>query len=250
MAEELRVVGAHHDRRPLHARPEPLPLAHPGVDEVLGVCDGAPVGGLGIVRLLGVGAAGDPVVLDPGVDALAARRQVRPHVVVLQVEADVPVEVAVREVARIALVRAPDLLRALRIAREDGEAVRGGDGRVGAVRRPGCRIREPVRVDDRPAEPGPQERRVDARGERAFGEPEALGVATEEAAILRGRDLDLRPHGGRLDGEQRQQPVRRRRGDDVDQPALFGDVDEFTGEDQSARWIAPAQQCFHPHYAS
>src|SRR5439155_3242965 len=55
----------------------------------------------------------------------------------------------------------------------------------------------------------------------ALGEPEALGAAREEAAVLGDRDLDLRADRPRRHREQREEAVRRRAGDDLEEAALL-----------------------------
>src|SRR5207253_2718621 len=76
--------------------------------------------------------AGDAEVLDSCVLSVAGRLDVRADVVVVQVPADVPVELPVDGIARIAVLGAPHLHRALRIAREGRHARRRVDGRVDA----------------------------------------------------------------------------------------------------------------------
>jgi len=82
-------------------------------------------------------------------------------------------------------------------------------------------VRDAVRVDEEVPEARPCEIGVEPRFVGAFGKPEPLGGAPEEPAILRGRDLHLRPHGGGVHRQQRQKAVRCPARDDVDQSALL-----------------------------
>ena len=83
-----------------------------------------------VVGLLVVGAAGDLVILDAEVSADAGLVQVRPEVVVVEVEADVAVEVAVVVIAGVAFDGAPDLLGRLGVAAKAATPLLGQ--RIGA----------------------------------------------------------------------------------------------------------------------
>src|SRR5207237_215173 len=118
-------------------------------------------------------------------------------------------------------LRAPDLLRAVRIAAEGGDAGGTGDRCVDPVDRTRSGMRDAVGVDEEVADAGTRELHLEPGLERAFGEPEAVGRAPEEAAILGDRDLDLRARGPRRHAEQRKEAVRRGAGDDLDQATLL-----------------------------
>src|SRR5439155_3438491 len=116
-------------------------------------------------------------------NALAGRGEVGAAVLVVEIEADGAVEVAIPEVARIALLGAPHLLGAVGVATEGGHAGFARDRRVHAVDRAGTGMRDAVRVDEEVAESRARELGVEAGLVGAFGQPEALGRAPEEAAV-------------------------------------------------------------------
>src|SRR5206468_11587073 len=124
---------------------------------------------LRLVGLLVVCLAGDAVVLEPGVNALPGRRKVGADVVPIEIEADVAVEIAVPRVPRVALVRAPDLLRAVRISSEGRYPRRAGDRRVDAIDGARLRVADPVAVDEEVADAGSRELFVEPGLVRAFG---------------------------------------------------------------------------------
>src|SRR4029077_12567656 len=128
--------------RPPRRAGEPRDRPPAGLDEVTGVRLGALARTVRVVGFLVVVLPRDAVVLEPRVQPLARGRQVGPHVRELQVEADVAVEVAVPEVARIAFLGAPYLLRAVGISPEDRDARLAGDGRIDAVDGTGARVRD------------------------------------------------------------------------------------------------------------
>ena len=170
--------------------------------------------GLAVVNQLLARAAGDGVILDPGERPHAVRRQMRAHVVEVQIEADVAVEVAVARVAGIALVFAPDLLRGIEIAPEGRDAVLREDGREHAVARARLRVQQAMRVHDEPADVRLLQHMLHAIHVGALGQPDAARVLPEAFAVMIARGQDLRADGRRMRGQQRQQSMRRRRGDD------------------------------------
>src|SRR5207237_4624646 len=200
---------------------QPVRLRDPGVDEVIGVGLGTGPGPLGVVRLLLIRLARDAVILEAGVNALAGRGQVGAHVLVVEVEADVAIEIAIPEVARIAFLGAPHLLGAVGVATEGGHAGVARDRRVHAVDRAGTGMRDAVGVDEEVAESGARELGIEAGFVGAFGQPEAVGRAAEKAAVLGRRHLHLGAYGGRIHRQQREKTVRRRAGDAVDQDELL-----------------------------
>src|SRR5262249_6679088 len=120
------------------------------------------------VRLLVHALAGDSVVLDARHQAIAVADDLAVEVLLRQVEADVAVEVAIVRVARIAFFTRPDLPRRLLIAREERDAAVRQNRRVLAERRLRPRARHAVRVQNREANAGLRERRVDLRVIRAL----------------------------------------------------------------------------------
>src|SRR5690349_18542253 len=99
-----------------------------------GVRGGLPRRPLRHVWLLGteINLAGDAEVFDAEVAAYAVAVQIRLDVIVVAVEAEVAVELAVVHVAGITDLGAPDLLAGLNIARKRSDARRRDDRRVDA----------------------------------------------------------------------------------------------------------------------
>src|SRR6202042_842578 len=111
------------------------------------------VGEVRIGRALVVRAAvGDRVVLEAGEDP-DPPLEVRADVIHRQVEPDVAVEIAVDRVARVSLLRAPDLLRALDVAPEGGDAGGAVDRRVDAEDGAWIGEEDTVRVDEEVTNP-------------------------------------------------------------------------------------------------
>src|SRR3989441_8802003 len=133
VSEELGIIRGHHDRRAVHDRGEPFHLALAVEHEVAGVIRGPLQRPGAVIHLLLVGLAGDPEVLDAGVDPLAVHVDVGPDIVVVQVPTNVTVVVAIGRIAGVALFGAPDLLRGVEIAREGGDAGGAEHRRVHAV---------------------------------------------------------------------------------------------------------------------
>src|SRR5208283_2149829 len=93
----------------------------------------------------------------------------------------------------------------LGVAREERGARGTADGRVDTVRRPGTRVREAVRVDDREADAGPRDLLVEAGVVRALREPRPRGPAPDDALEaghaedeLRADALARREHAGQV----------------------------------------------------
>ena len=221
VAEQLRVERAHHDRRHIHILPQPLDLRGARAHEVPRVrIDGAerPVA---MVEFLVRAAPGDAVIFQPREAPHAVRRQEVAEVFRREIEADVAVEIAIGRVARVALLRAPDLPAGVPVAPKRRRTRRGESGRVDRVTRPRIPKHDPVRIDHEPAQVRLREHPVEAGGVGAFRQPDAARVAAEGRAVVVPRDEDLRAH--RL-GEllhERQKAVRRRAGDDLEHAAIL-----------------------------
>jgi hypothetical protein len=163
--------------------------------------------------------AGDAVVLEAEVPPDAVVVEPRTDVFVRAVEAQILVELAVGRVARIADFGRPHLPPRTPVAAERADA--GGErdrtrGAEGALR---TRREHAVRLEDDVVDSVARERRVDAGDVGAFGKPKALRRAAEDFAIERNADGDLKAPGLFRRG-QRQNRVRRRRGEDLD-PTLI-----------------------------
>ena len=191
--EELCVVRRDDDGAAVHVRAQVLDLLLAVEHEVARVLGRAQVGLVRVVQALVVHrAVGDRVVLDAGERADARRVDVRLDVVERQIEADVAVEVAVARVARVALLRAPDLLAALDVATERRDARAAVDGRVHAVERPRLGEEDAVRVDEEEADALFAHQLVDARHVAAFAQPHPLRAPAEEPLVDARRGVDLR----------------------------------------------------------
>src|SRR5947209_5657496 len=135
--------------------------------------------------------------------------QVRLQVLVVEVEADVAVEVAVDVVAGVAFDRAPDLLGRFGVARQHGHAAAGTlDRGVDAVLRPRLREHDAVRVGEEVADAGVTEYLIYAWRVAALRQPDPFGPLAEMTLELAAADLHLRAHRVLVDRHQRQEAVR------------------------------------------
>jgi hypothetical protein len=177
------------------------------VDEVARVGRRALAGDARLVRLLVDVLAGDAKVLQPRHQARAVGRHLSHELRLGQVEADVPVELPVVGVPRVALVARPDLLARLDVAREEGDAGRARDGRVDAVRGPRARVGHAVRVEHGVADARARDRVVVARVVGALREPGARRPAPHEPLEAPHAELELRPDALARGQEARQVAV-------------------------------------------
>src|SRR5439155_6618669 len=148
VAEQLGVVRGKNQRRTVHDRVESLELLQARAEEMAGVLVRGAQRGLAVINLLQVGT-GDAMILDASETADLRRRQVWPHVIEVEVKADVAVEIAIARVARVAFVPAPDLFGGIEVASERGDAVWGEDRGEHAVTRTGPGVEHAVRVCDK-----------------------------------------------------------------------------------------------------
>ncbi len=206
------------------SRPRDLPhLLHAAIEKMLRVAGGGLQRRAAVVNLLVAGSAGDAVILQAGEPARFRRRQVRPDVIEIEVEADVAVKIAVARVAGVTLVLAPDLPGGIVVAAEGGDAVGRVNRREGAVTRARARVQHAVGVENEPADVGLLQKRLDAGGVGAFRQPDAARVAAKAAPVMVARGQNLRADGRRMVRQQRQQPVRGGGGDDFN-PVLRPEI--------------------------
>ncbi len=166
-------------------RPDQRPGARlDPADEVAGVLAGPGEGRLRGPDGLLHARARDAVVLEAGGAARPARPEHRGERVLRQVPADVPVEVAVHRVGRVADVGAPHLLGGLGVAGVDRHARLGERRSVHRQERPRLGVGEPVRIEEGEAEPLVGEDPLEARVVAALGEPEAGGPLPEGTGVL------------------------------------------------------------------
>ena len=221
---QLRVVGRDDDGRgPLaEGSLQELDLLGPVEEEISRVRFGALARGVRIVRLLLAERhlARDPVVLDPGVLAVASRLDVGPDVLVIEVPADVPVELTVDRVAGITVLGAPDLHGAFRVPRERGHAARGVHRRVHASPGPRHRVGEGVRIDEEETDVLRCEVAIDPRSVAALRQPDAARIPPEMHPVMHAGDLDLRADRLLVD-HQGEKTVGGAASDDLHRPGVL-----------------------------
>src|SRR5579883_307341 len=214
VAVELRVVRRDDDGGHRHARGERARLSRPTAHEVLSVLPRAFGGDARLIGLLVGARAGDAKVLEAGHQARSVAGDLAHELGLRQVEADVPVEVAIVRVARVSDVARPHLPARLDVPREEGDAVRARDGRVHAERRPGARVQQAVRVEDREADAGARDLVVEARVVGALREPGPGRRAPDDALESADAELELGADPlGRPGRQARQVAMRGRAGE-------------------------------------
>src|SRR5207302_11351741 len=95
MTKQIEVVGREIQRREVHDVGQPLKLIEARGEEMTGVFVRGAQRGVPVIGCLRARAAGDAMILDAGETAMFGRRQIRPHVIEIEVEADVAVEIAI-----------------------------------------------------------------------------------------------------------------------------------------------------------
>ena len=151
---QFGVVWANNDGFNSHDAVEMLDLFFPVEHEVGGVLIGAFTGEGRPVRLLVLGAAGDAMIFKAGEFSSSAGLDVGADVVVIEIEADVPIKVPVFGVSRIALLGAPNLLAGFNVPTERSGACGGKEGGEYAVSGTGFGVKDTVSIDDEPANLG------------------------------------------------------------------------------------------------
>src|SRR2546425_5414308 len=150
----------------------------------------------GYIRLFVAVLPRNPVILDPRVDSDAISMNVGPDVIQFEVVADVAVELAIIEIARIANRGTPNLTRGIGITAEGGNTGRASDGCVDAVSRPVVRPRHAVGFKNGvPYTVFPQ-KAVHARVVAALREPKTLRRLPENLPVVLHANSDLRPYRG------------------------------------------------------
>ena len=189
MAEQFRVIGRDDDGGTIEKALQFLDLRHPFAEKMRGVLTGGLQGMVALVNLLAPGAAGDAVIFHAGEPAIFRRGHMRLDVIKIQVEPDVPVEIAVTRVAGVTFVFAPHLARGIKIAAESGNAIGRENRRERAEPRPRRGMEQTVRIENEPADVRLLQKLFHAFGVSAFGQPDAAGVApeTRRVVVARGR---------------------------------------------------------------
>src|SRR5437899_12617762 len=100
---------------------------------MLGVNFGFSLGPFRYIWVFGIAFSGDAMILDAGVNADAARENIWLDIVVIQIVANVAIELAVIVVSRIAVPRTPYLPGRIRITPERGDPGWARHRRMNAV---------------------------------------------------------------------------------------------------------------------
>ena len=217
MAEELRIVRRDNYRLAPQHRPEVKDLVLPVEHEIPGV-GFRPVRRLhGIVRLLPVqrDVPRDSMVLEPKVAAHAVGMEVRTDNVVVGVESEIAVELAVGGVARISLVRAPHLPRTFDVAGENRHAGGRLARRVKPVLRNPGGVQKTVGIQEEETQTRFRQIPVEARDVRALRKPDPARPSAEMFLVIPHRNLNLRAPGPGVQNV-RQERVRRRARHDLE----------------------------------
>src|SRR5688572_19473839 len=115
---------------------------------MLRVLSGGCACGADVVRLLLIGVTGDAAIFNSRKAAVWRGREIWLDVIVVEVERDIPIEVAIASIPWIPFVPAPDLFRRLKIASERGDRIRREHRREYSVTRPRTGMKNPVRIRD------------------------------------------------------------------------------------------------------
>ncbi len=181
-----------------------------------GVLFGFDPGPFGNVWLFLPIRAGDPVVLHARIDSNSIGMDIVSNGIQIEIEADVPIEFPVIEIAGIAFHGTPHLFGGIRIASEGGYAGRTPQRGIDAILGPHGGMRDAVGFKDGIADAEVGQDAIDTRVEAAFGQPESLGRAPEKLRIEFHSDANLSAHRRFVECVQRQVRVRRGTGDHLD----------------------------------
>ena len=154
VAEQFGVVGRHGERGTIQKSRDALDLHDTFVEKMAGVFGGGLQCRVALINFLVPCSAGDAVIFDAGEPAVFRRRQMRFHIIEIEIKADIAVKIAVTRIAGITLVLAPNLPRGIEVAPECGDAVGRKNRRKGAVTRAWTRMQYAMRVENEPADVG------------------------------------------------------------------------------------------------
>ena len=131
---------------------------------------------------------------------------------VIEIEADIAVEIAVIVIARIAFDGAPNLLGRFGIAGQDSDiAVGDQERRIDAKARPRFGEQDGVRIGEEIANAGVLQQFLDAVDVAALRQPDAARPTAEVALELTAADLDLRAAAFRCRSSAAKSRASRRR---------------------------------------
>ena len=151
---EFRIVRPEDEVFDAHDPAKMLDLFVPIEHKISGVAGGALAGEMGPVGFFVRGATSDSIIFESSKLAKAVGLDVGADVVVLEIEAAIPVEIAVLGVPGVTFFRAPDLFAGFDIATESGGACGGEDGGEDAVSGAGFGMKEAVGIEDEPTDFG------------------------------------------------------------------------------------------------
>ena len=168
-----------------------------------------------VERLLLLRVAGDAVILDPDVHALARRGQIGADVVVVEVITHVAVEIAVGLIARIPFERTPHLLGRFHVPAKGGNPARIVQRRVDGIEGAGRGIHDGMGVDHEVLNAIVLEEHVYTWIVSAFGQPEPQRGTAKKAAVFLHANADLRARRLFVHLQEWQVPVGGRAGDEL-----------------------------------
>ena len=132
-----------------------------------------------------------------------------------KIESDVAVKFPIRRIARITLLRTPNLAARIAIARESSRTCRRVTRRINRALRCRSSKQQSVRVKNKPADIRFLQNRVESGRVGAFGQPKTGWLGMKNIDMNVATDENLRAgRFARLLVNQRQQTVGRRAGDD------------------------------------
>src|SRR6185503_10777753 len=143
------------------------------------------------------------MVLDTRKRARLRIGQVRLHVIKIEVETDIAVEVPVAWVAWVTLLLAPNLRSGIEVPPKSREPIGREDWREHAIARPRTGKQHAMGIEKEPANSRFLQERVDGRGIGAFGQPDATRVCPETGSIMVARGENLAAQRSGMLGEQR-----------------------------------------------
>ena len=126
VAEKFRVIRRYYQRKPVaHLSGQMLYLFLPVEHEIAGLIRGAVSRGLRNIRLFMAGSSCYLIIFYAGIYPGAVGVYIRAYVIVIEIKADITVELPVIVIARIPLYRAPDSLGRFRIPAENRRSIPG-----------------------------------------------------------------------------------------------------------------------------
>src|ERR1051326_1867044 len=167
-----------------------------------------------IINLLAACPTGDAIILDTGKTALIACGQIRFQVVEFQIKADVPIEIAVTWIARIAFLPTPYLLGRVKIAAECSHAIGCKNRRKHGITRPRTRVQNPVSISDKPTQVRFFKNIFQSFRISAFRQPNATWFLSKTSRVMISSDQHLRSQGWRMVGQKRKHSMSGSTGDD------------------------------------